>query len=180
MRRRSRHAAWVLVGAALLASSAISCSKKEPRYPEDHARFLRIDAAVERLRTAYVEQDSQALGTLLLPSEPLEPLKRDIRKDFETFQSIDVEFTIDRITIDGDDIDVYLHWQGFWKRAPADVGLRDRGHGVLRWTGTQSILLKEVQGDLPFGMASRLLLTRPMPAVASSVVSSVVSRWTAG
>ena len=163
----SRHAVWILVGLTLLAPTAISCSKKEPRYPADHARFLRIDSAVENLRTAYVEQDSQALGTLLLPFEPLEQLNRDIRKDFETFQSIDVEFTIDRITIDGDEIDVYLHWQGFWKRAPEDVGIRERGHGMLRWTGTQSILLKEVQGDLPFGMAARLLLTRARPASAS-------------
>ena len=135
------------------------------RSPEDHARFLRIDEAVENLRTAYVVKDGDALKALLLPFEPLERLSLDIRNDFKTFQTIDVEFTIDRIMIDGDEIDVYLHWQGFWKRAPEDVGIRERGHGVLRWTGKQSILLKEVQGDLPFGMATRILLSQAGPTV---------------
>lgn len=160
-------AVWILTGLALLAPAAVSCSKKEPRYPEDHARFLRIDDAVEELRRAYVEEDREALEGLLLPFEPLQQLSRDIRKDFETFQTIDVEFTIDRIIIDGDEIDVYLHWLGFWQRAPADVGIRERGHGMLRWTGTQSVLLKEVQGDLPFGMATRLLLSQAGPVSSS-------------
>lgn len=151
---------WIVAGMALLVPSAVSCSKKEPRYPEDHARFLRIDEAVENLRTAYVQKDGEALKELLLPFEPLEQLTEDIRNDFKTFHTIDLEFTIDRIMIDGDQIDVYVHWQGFWKRAPQDVGIRERGHGVLRWTGTQSILLKEVQGDLPFGMATRVLLSQ--------------------
>lgn len=158
---------WILAGLALLAPAATSCSKKEPRYPEDHARYLRIDDAVKDLRRAYVAKDSEALGALLLPFEPLQQLSQDIRKDFKTFQTIDVEFTIDRIIIDGDEIDVYVHWQGFWKRAPEDVGVRERGHGMLRWTGTQSVLLKEVQGDLPFGMATRLLLSQAGPAFAS-------------
>ena len=68
--------------------------------------------------------------------------------------------------IDGDEIEVYLHWQGFWKRAPEDVGIRERGHGMLRWTGTQSILLKEVQGDLPFGMAGRFRLSQAGPTLS--------------
>ncbi len=167
MLRRIQHAVWILVGVALLAPTASSCGKKGPRYPEDHARFLRIDDAVEGLRTAYVEKDGGAIENLLLPSEPLEQLSQEMRKDFKTFQTIDVEFTIDRISIDGDLIDVYVHWQGFWKRAPQDVGIRERGHGMLRWTGTQSILLKEVQGDLPFGMAARRLLSQTGPAFAS-------------
>lgn len=166
MRRRFPQALWLLVGVALLAPPGTSCSKKEPRYPQDHARFLRIDDAVKDLRMAYVEKDSETLEGLMLPFEPLQQLGQEIEKDFKTFQTIDVEFTIDRIIIDGDEIDVYVHWQGFWKRAREDVGIRERGHGMLRWTGTQSILLKAVQGDLPFGMATRLLLSRagPVPA----------------
>lgn len=152
---RIRQAMWILAGVALLTPTAISCSKKESRYPEDHARVVRIDDAVEALRKAYVEKDSQALGNLLPSAEPLEQLSQDIQNDFKAFDTIELEFTIDRIIIDGDVVDVYVHWQGFWKRAPEDVGIRERGHGILRWTGTQSILLKEVQGDLPFGMAGR-------------------------
>ncbi len=157
----------ILAAVALVAPIVMSCSKKELRYPEDHARFVRIDGAVEDLRTAYVEKDSEALKELLLPFEPLAQLSQDIRTDFKTFQTIDVEFTIDRVIIDGDEIDVYLHWQGFWKRAPEDVGIRERGHGMLRWMGTQSILLKEVQGDLPFGMATRVLLSQAGPIFSS-------------
>ncbi len=167
MRTRIQQVIRILAAVALVAPTAMSCSKKELRYPEDHARFVRIDRAVEDLRTAYVEKDSEALKELLLPFEPLAQLSQDIRTDFKTFQTIDVEFTIDRVIIDGDEIDVYLHWQGFWKRAPEDVGIRERGHGMLRWMGTQSILLKEVQGDLPFGMATRVLLSQAGPIFSS-------------
>ncbi len=57
--------------------------------------------------------------------------------------------------IEGDVIDVFVHWQGLWKKDADDPGLRQRGHTRLQWVGTQSILLREVQGDSPFGMKAR-------------------------
>lgn len=91
----------------------------------------------------------------MLPLDALERMQRDARHDFEGFQEIALDWTIERIVIDGDNIDVFVHWQGQWKRGPGDLGIRQRGHGRLQWVGVQSILLKGVEGDLPFGMAVR-------------------------
>ena len=44
---------------------------------------------------------------------------------------------------------------GLWKKDADDPGLRQRGHTRLQWVGTQSILLRGVQGDAPFGMKVR-------------------------
>ncbi len=132
-----------------------ACSSKGPQYPEDHERFRRIDAAVESLRKAYVNRDASALESLMLSLDALERLQRDARRDFDRFREITLDWTIERIVIDGDNIDVFVHWQGQWKREPGESGIRQRGHGRLQWVGVQSILLKGLEGDLPFGMAAR-------------------------
>ena len=146
--------AWSLV-------QALGCSSKEVRYPLDHARYRRIDAAVDSLKKAYVEKDLSGVRSLMLPSDPLDRLEREISKDFQHFQEISLDFSIERIVIEGDTIDVFVHWHGQWKRTSADPGLRERGHGKLRWVGVQSILLNSVDGDLPFGMASRRATPEP-------------------
>ena len=71
------------------------------------------------------------------------------------------DFTVERIMIEGDDIDVFVHWQGLWKKDADDPGLRQRGHTRLQWVGTQSILLREVQGDSPFGIQAQQATADP-------------------
>ena len=137
------------------AALMVGCAGKTLQYKEDHDRIVRIDQAVEALRKAYVERDRSGVEALLLPSGNLDQLQREMYSDFDTFRDIQLEFAIERILIEGDNIDVFVHWQGQWKRSPEDAGTRQRGHGRLAWVGTQSILLQEAQGDLPFGMATR-------------------------
>jgi hypothetical protein len=138
----------------------LGCSSKDIRYPEDHARYQRVDAAVQAFRKAYVAKDLSHIQSMMLPTLSLDRLERDISSDFQSFQEISLDISIERIVIEGDSIDVYIHWQGQWKRSRADVGMRERGHGVLRWVGIQSILLTGTEGDLPFGMGNR----QPVPA----------------
>ncbi len=147
-----------------LAGQLLGCSSKGPQYPEEHARYRRIDAAVDDLRKAYVRKDLSAIEALVLPVDSLERMQSEIKKDFEEFQEIALDFSIDRIVIEGETINVYVHWQGQWKRASADLGIRDRGHGMLRWVGVQSILLNGIDGDLPFGMATRHTVPSSQPA----------------
>ncbi|MGH7231093.1 MAG: hypothetical protein ACREJU_07010 [Nitrospiraceae bacterium] len=144
-----------------LAGQLLGCSSKGPQYPEDHARYRRIDAAMEELRQAYVRKDLSALQSVMLPVDSLERMQLDIKRDFDEFQEIVLDFAIDRIVIEGETIDVYVHWQGQWTRASADTVVRDRGHGMLRWVGVQSILLNGIDGDLPFGMATRHTVPPP-------------------
>jgi hypothetical protein len=139
----------------LLLASVVGCAGKTIQYKDDHDRILRIDKAVESLRKAYVERDRSEVEALFLPSGNLDQLQRDIYSDFDTFRDIQLEFSIERILIEGENVDVFVHWQGQWKRDAAQAGTRQRGHGRLAWVGTQSILLREVQGDLPFGMGTR-------------------------
>lgn len=151
-----RDARWMraLCLLGILAFCA-GCSSKGPRYPEDFERYQRIDAAVESLRKAYTGKDLLGIHALMLPLERLERMEAEITRDFEHFQEISLDFSIDRIIIDGETIEVFVHWQGQWKRNQADDGFRERGHGVLRWVGVKSILLSNMDGDLPFGMATR-------------------------
>jgi hypothetical protein len=145
----------ILGAVAVLAGLAVGCTKKEARYPADHARYERIDQAVEAIRAAYEKKDLSRFQTLLLSSEQLGALESQVRSDFDQFQAISLDITIDRIVIGGETIDVFVHWQGLWQRNQADTGHRERGHGKLRLVGEQTVLLRSVEGDLPFGMAIR-------------------------
>lgn len=145
-------------GVAVLLT-AVACSSKTVQYPEDHERFTHIDRAVEALREAYQHRDRSAFQDVMLPAESLEQIQAEAAQDFELFQSIQLDFKTERIMIDGENIDVYVHWQGVWKKNPDDAGIRQRGHARLQWVGKQSILLRGVQGDLPFGMKVRQALS---------------------
>lgn len=143
----------LFIGSIVLVG--IGCSGKTIQYPEDHERYLRIDRAVESLRQAYVKKDASELAAVMMPLEQLERLQEEARGDFETYSAMTLEFSLERIMIEGDDIDVFVHWQGLWRKDADDPGLRQRGHTRLQWVGTKSVLLRGVQGDSPFGMKAR-------------------------
>jgi hypothetical protein len=133
----------------------VGCGGKTMQYPEDHERYLRIDRAVESLRQAYVRKDSSDLTSLMTPGDQLERMREEAQGDFATFSAITLDFTVERIMIEGDNVDVFVHWQGLWRKNADDPGLRQRGHTKLQWVGTKSILLRGIQGDTPFGMNAR-------------------------
>jgi hypothetical protein len=150
----------LLVGSISLIG--VGCGGKKIQYPEDHERYLRIDRAVESLRQAYVRKDLSDLASLMMPSEQLDRLREEAQGDFQTFSAITLDFTVERIMVEGDDVDVFVHWQGLWRKNTDDPGLRQRGHTRLQWVGTQSILLRGVQGDAPFGMKARQATIDPI------------------
>ena len=131
------------------------CQTKLSKFPEDHDRFERIVNVVEALRQAYVEKNIDGLRGLMLPLEVLKGLQLEVEKDFKTYGKIDLEFTIERMAIKGGRAMVHVRWEGKWKQQPRDFGLIRRGHGILIWSGKQVILLADIGGDLPFGMATR-------------------------
>lgn len=148
---------WLIV----LAVVIVGCPSKTVRYPAEHERLLRIDQALESLRSAYQRKDRSAFRAMLLPQDQLDELRRQADMDFEAFSAISLEFKIERVAIEKDDIDVFIHWQGTWKRDGNDMGIRQRGHARLEWVGTHSILLRSAQGDLPFGMKTKQMLSEP-------------------
>jgi len=154
--------ALVLVACLLWAAGQTTgCSSKENRYPEDRARFVKIDKAVEELRNAYSRRDLSDIQGLMLPREALDKTTNEIQQDFQTYQEIALEWTIDRIVIEGETTEVVVNWAGQWRKTPDDAGTRERGQGVLQWAGEKSILLNGLSGDLPFGMAGRRSAIEP-------------------
>lgn len=148
---------WLIV----LAVMILGCPSKTIRYPAEHERLLRIDQAVESLRSAYERKDRTGFHSMLLPLEQLDELQRQADMDFEAFSAISLEFKSERVVIEKDDIAVFIHWQGTWKKDANDRGIRQRGHARLQWVGTNSILLRSAQGDLPFGMKTKQMLSEP-------------------
>ena len=140
----------------MLGLALTGCSSKIPKYPEDHERFQRVIQAIKSLERAYVNKDSSSFHELLLPLEQLQILEAEVRKDFKAFASIQVDLTLDRILIEGNRISTFITWQGTWQRSTQESSDSARGHGVLLWSGNQVVLLRGVEGDLPFGLASRL------------------------
>lgn len=153
---------WLIV----LAMVVVGCPSKTIRYPAEHERLLRIDQALESLRSAYQRKDRSGFHAMLLPLDQLDELKRRAEMDFEAFSAISLEFKIERVVIEKDDIDVFINWQGTWKRDANDMGIRQRGYARLQWVGTHSILLRSAQGDLPFGMKTKQLLSEPSSPTA--------------
>ena len=150
-----------VVGLIVLTVVVVGCPSKTIRYPAEHERLLRIDQAVESLRSAYQRKDRSEFQALLLPLAQLDELRQQADMDFATFSAISLEFKIERVMIEKDDIDVLIHWQGTWKKDVTDAGIRQRGLARLQWVGTHSILLRGAQGDLPFGMKTKQLLSEP-------------------
>ena len=153
----NKHVFALLITFPVIFSLAgTGCSKKAPKYPEDHARFQRVVQAIKALETAYVNQDASGFQELLLPLENLDLLEAHVLEDFATFSSIQLDLTIDRMVIDGDRISAFVSWQGNWERTPQEPSAQASGHGILLWSGNQVILLRRIEGDLPFGMTHRL------------------------
>ncbi|MEO6202971.1 MAG: hypothetical protein ABIU05_19795 [Nitrospirales bacterium] len=140
----------------LISLAGTGCSKKAPKYPEDHARFQRVVKAIKTLEKAYVNRDASGFQELLLPLENLDLLEAKVREDFATFSTIQVDLTIDRMVIDGDRISAFVSWQGNWERTPQEAPAQASGHGILLWSGNQVILLRGIEGDLPFAMTHSL------------------------
>lgn len=149
------------IGCLLLLAIMIGgcSSSKTIRYPQDHERLRRLDQAVESLRGAYQKENRSGFKALLAPSDQMDELLRQVEMDFEVFRTITLEFTVERVMIQGETIDVFVHWQGLWKTDVEDPGFKQRGHAQLQWVGTQTILLRAAQGDLPFGMKAKQQLS---------------------
>ncbi|WP_342348571.1 hypothetical protein [uncultured Nitrospira sp.] len=157
LRFLNKHFFVLLITFPILISIVGSgCSKKAPKYPEDHARFQRVVQAIKTLEKAYVNQDAAAFQELLLPLENLDLLEAKVREDFDMFSTIRLDLTIDRMVIDGDRISAFVSWQGDWERTPQEASAQASGHGILLWSGNQVILLRGIEGDLPFDMTRRL------------------------
>ncbi len=131
------------------------CQSGDPEYTEDHTHFEQVVKAVNALSSAYENKDLKAFQALRSTSKGLDQLARDMEKDFATYATISLTLTLERMSIQGDEATVNVRWEGMWQRVPDETPTRDRGHGILVWTGRAVVLLDRVEGNLPFGRANR-------------------------
>ncbi|TAL10617.1 MAG: hypothetical protein EPO02_06595 [Nitrospirae bacterium] len=134
---------------------AVACSKPSAVNPVDAERVRKIDTTVEQIRKAYTGKDPSVFQSLFMPLESLRKMEAAIRQDFAFYDQISLDFTIDRVMVEGPDVAVYFHWQGQWKAPDEEQPLRERGHAVFRMVGHQTLTLSGVDGDAPFGMSAR-------------------------
>lgn len=141
----------------LLVVAVTGCQffSDDKKVSKDHARFERIVQVVETLRSAYEQQKFDAIQKLMLPLQGFQQLEGQIQRDFDTYATISLLVTIERIYIQGERIKVNVRWDGAWQRSPEETPVTDSGHGVWVWTGTKDILLAGVEGAMPFGKAGR-------------------------
>ncbi len=147
-----------LFGLLLLVVVATGCQffSKEQKVSADHARFERIVNAVESLRSAYEKRNFEAIRKLMLPLQGFQEIEGQIQRDFDTYPTISLNVTIERIHIRRERFRVNVRWEGTWQRSPQETPVTDRGHGVWIWSGdTKDILLAGMEGAMPFGKADR-------------------------
>ena len=140
-----------------LAVATAGCQffSSEKKVSGDHERFERIVQAVETLRSAYEQHKFTTIQKLTLPLKGFQQFEVQIQRDFDTYPTIALNVTIERIHIQKDRIRVNVRWEGTWQRSPQETPVTDQGHGVWVWTGTKDILLAAVEGAMPFGKAGR-------------------------
>ena len=144
---------WALIG--LMGLGVLACSKPSNINPVDAARIRNVDTTVELLRKSYTEKRIGPFQSLFMPVESLQKLEAEIQRDFTVYDQIALDFTIDRVMVEGPDVAVYFHWQGLWQRRDEEQPFRERGHAIFRLVGRLTLSLSAVDGDAPFGMAGR-------------------------
>ena len=150
------HLSWFsLLLILVVAAAGCQFFSEDKKVSADHARFERIVQAVETLRSAYERQKLDAIQKLMLPLKGFQQLEGQIKRDFDTYATIALNVTIERIYIQGEQIKVNVRWEGEWQRSPEETPVTDRGHGVWVWSGTKDILLASVEGAMPFGKSGR-------------------------
>ena len=76
---------------------------------------------------AYEKQNLDAVRKLMLPLKGFQRLEGQIQRDFDTYSTISLNITIERIYIQGERIEVNVRWEGEWQRSPEETPVTDRG-----------------------------------------------------
>jgi len=145
----------VFIGGLLLISG---CEHAPVKPTEDSKRLQQIDAFVENLRVTYEGKNVQAFSPLY-PSTRQEDL-RAIVSFLTSVISLRVDFMIDQIVLQDDDVQVALHWELHWKSEKTDL-VKQRGNALFHLTGKSDLHLQTIDGDNPFTAPLRFLASQP-------------------
>ena len=139
--------------AMLFASSA--CGKKEEVKPSaESVKATLALAALSGMEKAYVARDMA--GTIKPVSQELKSgyseFQTSLRKDIETYDSVEINIEIDRVEIRDDKIKTVFHWNGTWHEKDG-AGHEGRGNSVFVFVDKSGqMAIDEIIGDSPFGV----------------------------
>ena len=145
----------VFIGGLLTISG---CEHAPVKPTEDSKRLQQIDAFVENLRVTYEGKNVQAFSPLYPNTHP-EDL-RAIVSFLTSVNSLHLDFMIDQIVLQDDDVQVALHWELHWKSEKTDL-VKQRGNTLFHLAGKSDLHLQTIDGDNPFTAPLRLLASQP-------------------
>jgi hypothetical protein len=144
--------------------AGVGCSKAAIKPSEDSLKIRAILVYVDRLRQTYQARDEAGLLDLISAdskelSSSLPPL---VARDFQSFDRIELKFTVDRIELSKGKVTVVLNWHGQWQNSTTRSLYKDAGTTILSLTESPVIRLAELSGDPLFGAAARIAKTPPL------------------
>jgi len=134
----------VLIGGLLWISG---CEHAPVKPTEDSKRLQQIDAFVENLRVTYESRNGQAFSTQYLDTRPDD--LRAIVSFLSSVNSLRLDFMIDQIVLQDDNVQVALHWEIRWKPGKADW-IKQRGNALFHLAGKSDLHLQTIDGENPF------------------------------
>ena len=125
----------------------LGCEHAPVKPTEDSKRLRQIDIFIESLRQAYENRNLQSFSTMYPQGRP-----EDLQTISSLLDSIDrprLNFTIDRIVLQGDAVQVSLHWELNWQSQSAGP-VKQRGNALFQLTGKSELRFQAIEGDNPF------------------------------
>ncbi len=144
MPKRYRTGPILLIALLLLAAS---CEHPRVKPTEDSRRLDQIEAYLESLKQSFQDRNLASFSDLYVKDRPDD--LGVIGRSLESIRTLQLDFAIDRIVLDGEQVQVFLHWELRWQ-APNGGPAMQRGNTLFHLSGRSELVLWSIEGDNPF------------------------------
>jgi hypothetical protein len=124
------------------------CSQPEIRETDDSKRIQQVDQFLKGLEGLIGARDTSSLRNAYPPERmrEIEGLDRVVR----LIEAPRMELFLDWILMDGDQVEVALHWEYRWNRSDEDGVSVRRGNATFQLDGVDVLRIRSIRGDNPF------------------------------
>jgi hypothetical protein len=145
----------VLAGCLVLV---LGCEHAAIKPTEDSKRLQLIDAYIENLRVAFEGRNLQAFSSAYL-ADRSDDLKT-VSAFMDSASSPHLDILIDRIVLQGDAVQVSLHWELRWTSERTGL-VKQRGNALFELAGKGDLRLQAIEGDNPFIAPASYRVSQP-------------------
>lgn len=140
---------------ALLCFFTAGCFRKPPPPNPDAVKVSNARAEMAALLKSYEDKSL----TAFINHFPFEFRGRQdaadlAERDFASFTKISLATHVDRVTLVGDTVSLYTHWEGFWTDKSGKT-IRDIGTLIFVYTGDGKPKLTQLEGSNFYGKSAR-------------------------